>query len=371
MQKNKALKSVYIHIPFCKKICSYCDFCKNYYDEKKVNDYLNALENEIKNNYNNEVISTIYVGGGTPSCLSIDQLNKLFSILEVIKKNDNYEFTFECNYDDITIDKLRLLKKNEVNRISIGVQTFNEKYEKVLNRSINKKEIINKVNLTKKYFSNINLDLMYALPNETINDLKNDLKEFIKLDVKHISTYSLIVEKHTKLYIENLKEIDEDLQYRMYELINKELTKNEYNQYEISNYAKKDYESKHNLTYWNNEEYYGFGLGASGFVNNIRYDNTKSINNYIKGNININEETLSKEKLIEDEIMLNLRKTGGINKDLFKKKYKVTFNEIYDISDIIDKGYLKENKNNIYIPFKYLFVSNEIIIKILESKRII
>ena len=368
MQKNKTLKSIYIHIPFCKKICSYCDFCKNYYDEKIVNNYLDALSNEIINNYNNELISTIYIGGGTPSCLSNNELHKLFNILNIIKKSKKLEYTFECNYEDITDEKLKLLKKNKVNRLSIGIQTFNEKYSKVLNRNINKKEILNKVFLAKKYFDNINLDLMYALPNETLNELESDLKEYIKLNVKHISIYSLIVEEHTKLYIDGINEIDENKQYEMYKCINKILKKHGYKQYEISNYAKKGYESKHNLTYWNNENYYGFGLGASGFINSIRYDNTKSMFNYINGNTIYNKEIINKDLLIEDEIMLNLRKVRGINKNKFYKRYSVKLNELYDINELLNNGYLKENKTSIYIPFKYLFVSNEVIVKILNQK---
>ncbi len=367
LEEDNKIKSCYVHIPFCKRICSYCDFCKNFYDEKIVSDYLNALEEEINNNYKGDVLNTLYIGGGTPSSLSNNNLNKLFKMLEKIKLSKDNEFTFECNYDDITEELLVLLKNNRVNRLSIGVQTFNEKYEKILNRKINKEEMIKSINLAKKYFNNINIDLMYALPKESINDLEEDLKAFISLDVKHISTYALIVEEHTKMGLSNLKEVDEDTQSDMYYMIVKYLKNNGYKHYELSNFSKEGYESKHNLTYWKNEEYYGFGAGASGFVNGIRYDNTKSVFNYINGKTRIYEEKVSIEQMLKDEVMLNLRMKNGINKEDFKNKYNISFDKAFNYKDLILKGYLFEIDNNIYIPEDKLFVSNEIILMLLDS----
>lgn len=363
----KKIKSCYVHVPFCKKICSYCDFCKNYYDEQVVSNYLDALKIEIKNNYKGEVLNTLYIGGGTPSCLSRDNLKELFKILRTFKLSKDYEFTFECNFEDITEELLSFLKENRVNRLSIGIQSFNKKYEKVLNRIIDKEKMIKNVNLSKSYFDNVNVDLMYALPNESINDLKEDLTNIIKLDVAHVSTYALIIEDHTKLKIDKIKETNEDLQNEMYYGIIKELSKNGYEHYEISNFAKTGYESKHNLTYWNNERYYGFGAGASGFVENKRYDNTKSIKNYISGKTIVYEEILDKKTLMKDEVMLNLRKTSGINKSSFKKKYGLSFNDAFNYKDLVLKGLLNEKEENVFIPFDKLFVSNEIIIMLLDT----
>lgn len=361
------IRSCYVHIPFCKNICSYCDFCKNFYDEEIVSDYLNTLSREIDNNYKGEELNTLYIGGGTPSFLSTFILNKLFKILEKIKLSETYEFTFECNYDDITEELLMLLKQNRVNRLSIGVQTFNEKYEKILNRKINKKDMIDRVNLSKKYFNNINIDLMYALPEESIRDLEDDLNTFIDLDVNHISTYALIVEEHTKLGLNNIKEVDEDTQNEMYYKIVSKLKDNGYNHYELSNFSKIGYESKHNLTYWNNDEYYGFGVGASGFVNDIRYDNTKSVINYINGKTCVYEEKISSNQKIMDEVMLSLRMISGINKERFKNKYNISFDKVFNYKDLKLKGYLNENETNVFIPEDKLFVSNEIIIMLLDS----
>ena len=361
------IKSAYIHIPFCTKICSYCDFCKNYYDEKIVSNYLDALEKEIKDNYKKEVLDTLYIGGGTPSSLSINNLNKLFKIISVFKLSKTYEFTFECNYEDINEKLLYILKNNRVNRLSIGIQTFNEKYKNFLNRNIDKNKMIDNIKLSKKYFNNINLDLIYGYNNETIKDLKKDIKLFLKQDVNHISTYCLIIENNTFLKINKTKELDDDIQYKMYYLIVNKLKKRGYNHYEISNFSKNNYQSKHNLTYWNNERYYGFGAGASGFIDDIRYDNTKSIYNYINNKRRVSEEMLSKEKLIKDEIMLNLRKISGINFIDFYNKYNIDFDKVFNYKELINNKLLIKNGNNLYINGDKLFISNEIIIKLLDS----
>ena len=367
--QNTSVKSAYIHIPFCKKICSYCDFCKNFYKDELTFKYLDALEKEINNNYNGEILDTLYIGGGTPSALSIKNLKKLFNILKIFKLNNKYEFTFECNYEDINDEMLRFLKKNKVNRLSIGIQTFNNKYKSFLNRNINELEMIKKINLSKKYFDNINVDLIYALKNETIEELNIELDKFIKLDINHISIYALIKEPNTKLYIDNYIETSDEVEADMYQLICTKLKEHGYNHYEISNFSKPGYESLHNTTYWNNNYYYGFGASASGFINNIRYDNTKSVYNYIKGVTKVNSEVMNNDMLINDEIMLNLRKCSGINKTSFKLKYNKDIEDMFNLSEMIYNGYIICDKDNIYIPEKYLFLSNRIIFMFLENKK--
>ena len=344
--------SIYIHIPFCKCICSYCDFCKFYYNEKWVDKYLIALEKEITSRYNNELIDTIYIGGGTPTSLNINQLKKLLQLTKLFNFK-TIEFTVETNVD-LDLTKIKLLKKYGVNRISIGVQTVNQKHLKFLNRNHTKEEVINLVNQLKKYDFNINIDLMYGMPNQTLAELENDLDFILSLDVNHISTYSLIIEPHTKIYIDNVINIDEDLDYQMYRLINQKL--NNYVHYEISNYAKEGYYSKHNLVYWNNLEYYGFGIGASGYVDDVRYDNTKSYQNYIDGNYVLESHRLSKKEQIENEFILGFRKLKGINIFKFKEKYKIDILNINVVKQmlndgklLIDDGYLKINPNDIYI----------------------
>lgn len=360
--ENSQDKSVYIHIPFCNTICSYCDFCKFLKNDKWTYKYLESLENEIKENYNGEKINTIYIGGGTPSSLNIDQLTKLFQMIKIFDKDKNIEFTFECNIENITEEKLQLLYTNGVNRLSIGVQTFNKKYLEYLNRNHDENMIKEKISLAKHIgFKNINIDLIYALKNQKLEDLEYDLNKFLELDITHISTYSLIIEPHTKLYIDNEFNIDEELDYEMYKTIIKKLEFNGYKHYEVSNFAKEGYESKHNLTYWNNNEYYGFGVGASGYINNVRYDNTRSINEYFKGNYVLNSHTLDLNETIENEFILGLRKIEGIDKEIFLKKYKRDIKSIDVVNKLLKQNKLLENKKSIYINPKYIYTSNEIL----------
>ncbi len=353
------VKSVYIHIPFCKNICSYCDFCKFFYKKEWINKYLDSLEKEIKDNYKGEIINNIYIGGGTPSSLSMNELEKLFNILKMFNMNKEYEFTIEFNIEDITHDKLELCKNSGINRISIGVESFNKNNLEFLGRNIDV-DIEEKIYLAKKYFNNINIDLIYALPNQTLDSLEEDLNRYLKLDIPHISCYSLILEEHTKLHNMNIKPIDDELDFKMYDLINKKL-KN-YNHYEISNYSKEAYESKLNLTYWDNEEYYGFGVGASGYINGIRYTNSKNIVNYMNKIYKKEEEKVKKEEKISYELILGFRKMKGINITDFKKKYNKDIIDLYNIKELLDKNILEIKDDYIFISKKYLYLSNEILI---------
>ena len=354
--------SIYIHVPFCKTICSYCDFCKFYYNEKWVDNYLIALEKEIKEKYKNESIATIYIGGGTPTSLNINQLEKLLQLTKLFNF-EKIEFTVETNVD-LSLDKIKLLKQYGVNRISIGVQTVNQKHLKFLNRNHTKEEVINLVNLLKQYDFNINIDLMYGMPNQTLKELEEDLDFILSLDVNHISTYSLIIEPHTKIYIDNITNIDEDLDYQMYQLINKKL-KN-YVHYEISNFAKDDYYSKHNLVYWNNLEYYGFGIGASGYIDGVRYDNTRSYQNYLNGNYLFESHKLSKKEKIENEFILGFRKLEGINILEFKAKYDMNVLDIGIVKKLLKEGKLSVDNGYLKINPKYIYISNTILVNFID-----
>ena len=295
--------SIYIHIPFCNSICTYCDFCKIFYNKKYINDYLNNLEQEIKVRYKSEIVNTIFIGGGTPSSLDDEELIRLMNIIEIFKLNDNYEFTVECNIESITENKLKIMKKYGVNRISIGVESFDNSIIKLLGRNHTKKDVYNKMKIVKRYFSNINIDLIYAAYDD-INILKSDIDCFLKLDIPHISTYSLIIEDNTMLKINGMKNIDEDIDYEMYKYIEDTLEKNNYIHYEISNYAKNGYQSKHNLVYWNNEEYYGFGLSSTSYINNERITNTKNLRKYLNGEYLDTSVYEDKDIRMENEIML-------------------------------------------------------------------
>ena len=357
--------SIYIHIPFCNSICTYCDFCKIFYNKKYINDYLNNLEQEIKVRYKSEIVNTIFIGGGTPSSLDDEELIRLMNIIEIFKLNDNYEFTVECNIESITENKLKIMKKYGVNRISIGVESFDNSIIKLLGRNHTKKDVYNKIEIVKRYFSNINIDLIYAAYDD-INILKSDIDCFLKLDIPHISTYSLIIEDNTMLKINGMRNIDEDIDYEMYKYIEDALEKNDYIHYEISNYAKNGYQSKHNLVYWNNEEYYGFGLSSTSYINNKRITNTKNLRKYLNGEYLDTSVYEDKDIRMENEIMLGLRKLDGIDLDRFKEKFNVSLEDIYNIDNLVRNGYLIRDNNCIKIDKKYMYISNEIIVRILE-----
>ncbi len=364
------MRNCYIHIPFCSKICSYCDFCKMFYNEKFVSEYLDALDREMFDLYRGEKLKTIYIGGGTPSSLNISELKRLFSSIEMFNKDKNIEFTIECNIENTDEDKIRLFSEVGINRISFGVESVDKNNLEFLDRDSSREKIINLISLCRKYgINNINVDLMYALPGESLDTLKNDLDFIFSLDVEHISTYSLIIEEHTKLSIGGVSNISEDLDSEMYDLICSEMKSHGYKHYEISNFCKEGYESKHNLCYWNNKTYYGFGLGASSYIDNRRISNTRSLNKYIDGEIILEEDYLNEEDVMEYEVMLGLRKGEGVSLDDFYLKFGIELKSIYDYTWLVNNKLLVLSNNRLYIPEDKWYISNEIIIKLLEGEK--
>lgn len=360
------MASIYIHIPFCKSICSYCDFTKVLYNRELVIPYLEELQKEIEDLYEKEEVDTIYVGGGTPSCLCEDELMRLNDIVKTFRLKDNYEFTFECNIEDIDEKLLSYLKKMGVNRLSIGIESFDEDKLSFMNRKTTFLEAKKKIDLAKSLgFVNINVDLMYGIPYERVKDLKKDLNLFLKLEPSHISTYSLIIEEHTMCKVREDANIKEEEEVRMYNYITEKLSKAGFNHYEVSNFALPGYESKHNLCYWNNQEYYGFGLGASGYIKGFRYENTKSFSQYLEGNYKENEHLVSKVEMMENELMLALRKMQGINLREFFDKYEVNLQDVFPVKPLIKNKELIYKNGYIFINPKYIYVMNEILLKLI------
>ena len=366
MQDN--VDAIYIHIPFCKKICAYCDFCKVFYNKKYVNKYLDSLKKEIKDTYKNEIITSLYIGGGTPSSLDLEQLNKLFVILKIFNLSKDCEITFEANPDSLTLDKIKLLVEFGVNRVSLGVETINKDLQKIIERNTDKNRVIECINNLKYAgINNINLDLIYAIKGETLTILKKDLDFIISLDVPHISTYSLIIENNTKLKVEGFKNITKSLDRDMYNLISNTLSDNNYIHYEISNFAKEGYQSRHNLKYWNNKHYYGFGVGASSYIGNIRYTNTKSITKYIEGKRVLDEEILKIKDTIFYEVMLGFRTNKGINKKDFSNRYGLKINDLFNYKDLVKKNVIVETDRYLIVKEAYFYVLDEVILQFLNT----
>ena len=360
------MESVYVHIPFCKSICSYCDFCKMYYHGPWVTQYLNALLLEIDERYEGEEIKTLYIGGGTPSSLSSKDLKYLFDILSKLALADDAEVTFECNLNDINEELLFLLKEFGVNRLSIGIESFNEDKLKFMERYHTYENAVEVMNLVRSHgFDNVNVDLMYGIPGETLKDLKKDLDMILDLEPDHISTYSLIVEDHTKVGNMGIIPIPEELDASMYELICDKLKKEDFIHYEVSNFGKEGKESRHNLTYWDNNEYYGFGMGASGYIHGVRYENTKTLKDYFAGKWVKSQDILSKDDIMYNELMLGFRKMEGISLRKFYDRYGINMQEAFDLREVLREKELLVKDEYIFVNPKYIYVMNEILIKII------
>lgn len=359
-------RSIYIHIPFCEHICSYCDFTKLFYNRKYEKPYLEALKKEIISAHIDKV-KTIYIGGGTPTSLSDEGFEDLLRFTSQYLDTD-FEFTVEANVENLTESKLDIMKKYGVNRLSIGVQSTCNALLKEIGRHHTFEDAQKIVFLAKsKGFNNINIDLIYGFKNETINDLKKDLKEFIKLDVDHISIYSLIVEKGSILYNKKYKEQEENESRKFYEYIVSFLRTNGYERYEISNFARNRKYSRHNLTYWHNEEYYGFGLGASGYVDGVRYENTKSLTNYLKGNHVSSKEMVGPKELEEYFLITNLRLEQGFLKNDFEKQFGISFENkyIYKIKNFALEKYFDLSTDRIKLTDEGLILMDFVLLKLL------
>ncbi len=364
---------IYIHIPFCKKKCNYCDFISFSCAQNIIEEYFNCLISEIEITNINKKINTIYIGGGTPSYVDskfiVEIVNK---IKNKFKVDENCEITIEINPGTITKEKLLDYKQSGINRISIGLQSSNNIILKTIGRIHSFEDFIDTYNLVKEIgFKNINVDLMLALPTQTEDDLVESLDKVIKLSPQHISIYSLIIEEGTPIQkmIEN-KQIDlvrEDIERRMYWKANEILEHKGYKHYEISNYSKKGYESKHNLDCWNQEQYIGFGVAAHSYINCKRFNNINNIEQYINNiknkdfekNIEINE--IQTKELQEKEYMiLGLRKIEGVSISEFERKFRINplFYFRFEISNLTNKGLIEIDLDKIRLTKRGLDFAN-------------
>ena len=337
---------LYIHIPFCKQKCQYCDFKSYTGKEKLIDTYIKWLEFELKGvgegnrlDYENNlddlaVVKSIYIGGGTPSFIDGKYIEEILSIAnEYYTVDDNAEITIEVNPGTIDKDKFETYLRSGINRISIGLQSTHDRLLKELGRIHTYEDFLNTYNLARSVgFKNINVDLMLGLPNQSLQDLEESLKEIIKLNPEHISVYSLIIEEGTLFYKKlEMNEIvlpDDELERKMYWGTKKKLENAGYVHYEISNFAKPGFESKHNLSCWNQEEYIGIGVAAHSYTNDVRYSNIDSVEEYIKNYEEDNEtdnfvfhEKQTKISKMKEFMMLGLRKIQGIRIQDFKNKF--------------------------------------------------
>ena len=369
MQKKPT--SAYVHIPFCTQICYYCDFSKVFIKNQPVDSYLEHLLEEFRS-YDIQKLRTLYIGGGTPTALSAPQLEVL---LDGLTKNLDLsvleELTIEANPGDLDADKIAVLKQSPVNRVSLGVQTFDNKMLKKIGRSHLEKDIYENIDRLKLAgFDNISIDLIYALPGQTMDQVKENVAKAISLDIPHMSLYSLILENHTvfmnRMRRGKLPLPKEELEAEMFEYIIAELERAGFEHYEISNFSKPDFESRHNLMYWDNAEYYGIGAGASGYVDGVRYKNHGPIRHYLSaveaGNARITEEHLSQKEQMEEEMFLGLRKKSGVSIARFEEKFGRSFEGIYGeiVKDLTQQGLMQIDGDRVRMTKRGLFLGDTV-----------
>ena len=359
----------YIHVPFCKSICPYCDFCRILYDPKRVDPWLETIQKEIESALSwirkQDGLRTLYLGGGTPNILSEDQLQTLVSPL-IPYLHEDYEFTIECTPEALNEDKIKAMKKLGVNRVSLGVQSFHDDILRKLGRRHTKEMIERAIeSLKRNGIENISIDLMYALPFQDQRDLKKDIEEFLKLDIMHLSIYSLILEENSAFGKAHMQPLDEDLEADEYEWIVKTLKEHGFDHYEISSFAKEGAYSKHNLAYWMDEDFIGIGAGASGRLLGARYHNTKDLDTYIRlGPCRTEEKTDGSF----EAIMMGLRTSFGVDLKAYEEKYQIDLEKKaqplmkkYEGELMIQEGALKcdergrEKLNSILVDFLDLY----------------
>ena len=363
--------SAYVHIPFCTQICYYCDFSKVFIKNQPVDAYLEHLIQETRS-YEIGKLRTLYIGGGTPTALSAQQLAYLLTELpKVMDLSEVEEFTIEANPGDLDPDKIAVLKDSQVNRVSLGVQTFDNKMLKKIGRSHQEQDIYDNIrHLKQAGFDNISIDLIYALPGQTMDQVKENVAKAIDLDIPHMSLYSLILENHTvfmnRMRRGKLPLPKEELEAEMFEYIIEELEKGGFEHYEISNFSKPGFESRHNLVYWDNAEYYGLGAGASGYVDGIRYKNHGPIRHYLEaveaGKARITEEYLTLEEKMEEELFLGLRKKTGVSKVRFEEKFGVSFDQRYGqvVASLTEQGLLVPDDKQVRMTKRGLFLGDTV-----------
>ncbi|MGM9904481.1 coproporphyrinogen III oxidase [Enterococcus sp. 10A9_DIV0425] len=376
--------SAYIHIPFCEHICYYCDFNKVFLEGQPVDEYVEMLLKEMSlmmSEYPVSDLETLYVGGGTPTSLSAKQLDRLlYGAREILSFQDGKEFTVEANPGDLTQEKLQVMKNYGVNRLSMGVQTFDNRLLKKIGRKHTAEDVYQTMRfLEAENFSNVSIDLIYALPGQTLEGYRDTLERALALDLPHYSLYSLILENKTMFmnWVRQgrLELPDQETETRMFEETITAMENHQRHQYEISNFGLAGHESKHNLMYWNNDHYFGFGAGASGYLGNTRYRNKGPIQHYLRPLREnalpvLEKESLSKKNQIEEEMFLGLRKKAGISKQHFYDRYQQSIDSLYEkvLDELVEEELLINEENRIYLTQKGTFLGNNVFERFLLEK---
>lgn len=371
------MRGMYIHIPFCHQICFYCDFNKVFFKNQPVDEYIESIGNEIaimeKEGHSFEGLETVFLGGGTPTSLSEKQLDRLLELIhQHVDVRALREFSTEANPDELTRGKLSVLKNGGVERLSIGVQSFDEQLLKRIGRTHGGDTPAKVIADAREIgFENISIDLIYGLPEQSIQQWQDTLDKAISLDLPHYSGYSLIVEPKTVFYnLMNKGKLPlpgEDIEAEMFSMLIDRMAKAGKQQYEISNFALPGYESIHNLIYWDNDEYAGIGAGAHGYLKGRRYANYGPLKKYMESMETglrpvMEEYEVSETEAMEEEMFLGLRKMEGVSLRSFKTKFGKSLTEMYGdvLEGLFEKGLISESEGSIKLTRKGVFRGNEV-----------
>ena len=377
MGKKKDSLELYFHIPFCIKKCDYCDFLSGPATRAGQEAYIYALLREmetVSKNLKKRPVDTVFIGGGTPSVPECDVMEKLLQGLrDYFLFSADAEVTIEANPGTLTPEKLSIYRKYGINRISIGLQSPNNKELAMLGRIHNYAQFLESFQMARAAgFSNINVDLMFAIPGQSYDGWIENLQTVAALGPEHISAYSLIIEEGTPFFRKKLDLPDEDTEYRMYEDVAAVLKEYDYHQYEISNYAKAGYECRHNEGYWQRKDYLGLGLGAASLLGMERFSNTADMQEYLKNSsapekIRKNRELLTREDEMAEFMFLGLRMTQGVSKKEFQEYFGTAIENIY--GEVLKKykkqGLLLEESGRIFLSREGIHVSNAVMAEFL------
>ncbi|MBT3879706.1 MAG: radical SAM family heme chaperone HemW [Candidatus Scalindua sp.] len=370
------IPSLYIHIPFCISKCIYCDFNSIVMKSQAVDEYLKAIEKELQSATGKYSFKTVFIGGGTPTVLNERQLSRLLSMIAKHVDVPNLEeYTIEVNPGTLSNEKAIIMKNSHVDRISIGIQSFSDRYLKLLGRihSANEaKDVF--FYLREKEFKNISIDLIYGYPAQTLNEWKRDLQECCELDPEHISAYCLTYEQGTPIVkltdSGTLNKLSEEEELKMYEFTNDFLCDNDYNHYEISNFAKQGKECRHNPVYWENREYVGVGAGAFSYVNGERYCNIKNVKEYVssvksKKELICFSETLPQKKRASEILIMALRMTSGISRKEFIQRSGFDLNELFEkqLDNLTQAGLINFDDERVKLTRKGLSMADSVMME--------
>ncbi len=360
---------LYLHVPFCRSVCGYCDFCHTVYREEAADRWLAAVEKEITEKKIRKDLLTVYIGGGTPTALNDGQLDRLLTLIDPYSQSC-IEYTAEINPETLTDEKAVILRRHGVNRASVGMQTGDEHLLRLLGRRHTMADTVRPVEILRNHgIDNISLDLMYSLPQQTMDTFCSSLEEAVRLNPSHLSLYSLTIEENTVFHRKGYEHLDDDTEADMYEAAVRILAEHGYHQYETANFCLPQKESVHNSAYWNYLDFYGISCGASGKENHRRYDHTRSLRQYIEDPSAVEYTDLSPDDEKFEMIMMGLRLKRGMDLNLYKERFGEPAEARFGraLTKMKEQKMLEEHDGYLRATDRGFEILNEILVEFLDG----